>query len=234
MPFSTAAITDSPPNQNPTSLGGKLVNILVCPGEVFDELIGAPSQAANWRVPTLLVCLSGIALLLVIASQGGASDIFGSVAKPEQITLAQAQELAGLRPLISGLAICFSAFVGTFWSAFVLWFIGRVFLKTRFAYVKSLEVAGMASMILVLGTGITMLLIVASGNPGVHPALSFLAPGSGPRMHGFLYQMNCFHLWSTTVLAIGLSRLSGVSFKESAFWVFGYWVFARIALVLLG
>ena len=232
--MSTAAIADSTPRATPTSLGGKLVNIFVCPGDVFDELVGAPSQAANWRIPTLLVCLSGIVLLLVVASQGGTSEVFGPVVPTGQITLAQAQELAGLRPLISGLAICFSAFVGTFWSAFVLWFIGRVFLKTRFAYVKSLEVAGKASIILVLGSVITMLLIVASGNPGVHPALSFLAPGSGPRMHGFLDQMNFFHLWTTTVLAIGLSRLSGVSFKESAFWVFGYWVFTRMALVLLG
>jgi hypothetical protein len=45
--------------------------------------------------------------------------------------------------------------------------------------------------------------------------------------------LNFFHLWTTTVLAIGLSRLSGVTFKESAFWVFGYWLVARVALILL-
>jgi len=27
--------------------------------------------------------------------------------------------------------------------------------------------------------------------------------------------------------------LSGVSFKEAAFWVFGYWLIARIALIIL-
>jgi hypothetical protein len=41
-----------------------------------------------------------------------------------------------------------------------------------------------------------------------------------------------FHFWSAGVLAAGLSRLAGVSFKEAAFWVFGYWVFVRIAVVL--
>jgi hypothetical protein len=209
------------------------VNVFVCPGEVFDEIIGAPSQAANWRIPTLLVCLTGIVLLQVIAGHGDSSDVFGAVVKSAQITLAQAQELSGLRPLIAGLAICLSAFAGTFWSAFVLWFMGRVFLRTRFSYGKSLEVAGMASVILVLGTVITMLLIAASGNVQAHPALSFLAPAAGPQIHAFLEAMNFFHLWSTTVLAVGLSRLSGVSFKESAFWVFGYGIFARIALILL-
>ena len=38
----------------------KLLNVLVCPGDVFDEVVKADSQLANWRVPTLLVCLAGI------------------------------------------------------------------------------------------------------------------------------------------------------------------------------
>ena len=229
----SAASTDDSPETMQISLGTKLVNVFVCPGDVFDEIIGAPSRAANWRVPTLLVSLTGIALLLVIASQGGASDVFEAVAKGGQITLAQAQELAGLRPLISGLAICLSAFVGTFWSAFILWFMGRVFLKTRFAYAKALEVAGVASIILVLGTIVTALLVAVVGNPEARPALSLFVSRNSPRIHAFLEQMNFFHLWSTSVLAVGLARLSGVSFKESAFWVFGYWVFARVSLVLL-
>jgi len=229
----SAALTDDAPEAAPTSLGAKLLNVFVCPGEVFDEIIGAPSRAANWRVATLLVCLSGIVLLLVIASQGGAVDTLGPVAHSGQSALAQAQELAGLRPLISGLAICFSAFMGTFWSAFVIWFIGRVFLKTRFAYQKALEVAGLAAIILVLGTIVTALLVAVAGNPEARPALSLFVPPNSPRIHAFLAQMNFFHLWSTSILAIGLSRLAGVSFKESAFWVFGYWVFLRIALVLL-
>lgn len=45
--------------------------------------------------------------------------------------------------------------------------------------------------------------------------------------------LNFFHVWTTAVLAIGLARLSGVSFKESALWVFGYWFLARIAILIL-
>jgi hypothetical protein len=35
------------------------------------------------------------------------------------------------------------------------------------------------------------------------------------------------------VMAIGLSRLCNVTFKEGAFWVFGYWVATRIVLIIL-
>ena len=34
-------------------------------------------------------------------------------------------------------------------------------------------------------------------------------------------------------MAIGLSKLSGVSVKESAFWVFSYWFAIRIGLIIL-
>ena len=110
---------------------------------------------------------------------------------------------------------------------------GRVFLKTHFEFLKALEVAGLTSIILALGAVITTLLIAASGDAGARPALSLFAAKSSGRVHALLDAMNFFHLWTTTVLAIGLSRLSNVSFKESAFWVFGYWVFARIALIML-
>ena len=52
-------------------------------------------------------------------------------------------------------------------------------------------------------------------------------------MFSLLGIVDVFHIWTVTVLAIGLSRLTRVSLKESSFWVFGYWLFTRMALVLL-
>jgi hypothetical protein len=36
-----------------------MLHVLVCPGDVFDEVVGAAPALENWRVPTLLVCLTG-------------------------------------------------------------------------------------------------------------------------------------------------------------------------------
>jgi hypothetical protein len=227
------AIPDSPPALAPTTLGGKLLNNFVCPGDVFDEVLAAPSRATNWRVPTLLVCLTGIILLQVVAIYGERADALASSVQYRGITAAQAQELSGVWPLVSSLGVCLGAFAGVFWSAFVVWFIGRVFLKARFTFLKALEIVGLSSIILVLGVIVTALLIAARGDVAAHPALSLFASQSGRRIHGVLETLNFFHLWSTGVLAIGLSRLSGAALKEAAFWVFGYWILARIALILL-
>jgi hypothetical protein len=194
-----------------TSLLQKLSNLFVSPGEVFEEIAATPPRSVNWVVPTLLVCLAGT------------------------MSSVQSGEVATTQGMIAMLGLCASTLVGTFWSTFVLWFIGRVFLKTRFSYLKALEIVTLAGMILVLGTIVTGLLIAATGNADARPALSLFASNLAPtsRMRSALDLMNVFHLWTSFVLAIGLSKLSGVSFKESAFWILGYWILARVGILLL-
>jgi hypothetical protein len=209
----------------------KLLNILVCPGDVFDEVVGGAPALENWRVPTLLVCLAGIVQVLLSPGESSAAKLAGAAPLPA----AQALELAGVWPLVSSLAVCLAAWLGTIWSAFVLWFIGRVFLRVRFSFLKTLEVVGLCGIILVLGTIVTELLIGATGDATARPSLSLLAgsldPGRGLRH--VLDIFNFFHLWSAAVLAAALSKLAGVSFREAAFWVFGYWVVGRTALIVL-
>lgn len=196
---------------NERTLPVRLMFVFVSPGETFQRIASAPPNVANWVSSTILVAFAGIVLFKTIP------------------------ETEAARQWISALAGGLSAFVGVFWSALVLWFIGRVFLKTRFPFMKAVEIVALSGLVLALGTVVTALLISVSGDPTARPALSLFVDQSGTsaRVHAALDVMNLFHLWTTTLLAMGLSRLSGVSFKESAFWVFGYWFLARIALALL-
>jgi hypothetical protein len=221
-----ASLTLSSTTAISTSLRAKALNIFASPGEVFDEVGSAPPNLANWRVPTLLVCLMGMILQQVASIE--------LTAVPSALSLEHAQMLAGMRPLISMLSVCVAAIAGSLWSAFVLWLIGRWILKVRLSYLKTLEVVGLSGMILVLGMIVTALLISASGDTTARPSLTLLAGKLSPgKSRQFLDALNFFHLWATIVMAIGLSKLSKVSFKEAAFWVFGYWLFARLGLVLL-
>jgi hypothetical protein len=239
MTLMPAAQPNSPSAPASSSLGAKMLDMLVSPGDVFDEVLAAPPRLTNWLLPTLLVALTSLFLLRA------ANDETASVPSPSQAldapsqivnsTAAQAKPGSADWQRVSALATCTGAFAGTFWSAFLLWFIGRAFLRTRFSYMKAVEVVALTGSIVALGAIVTALLISASGNPAARPALSFFAPRlpSDDPARLVLDILNFFHLWTTTVLAIGLSRLSGVTFKESAFWVFGYWLVARVALILL-
>jgi hypothetical protein len=232
MTATTSSIPASP--VSPTSLREKLLSIFVSPTDVFDEVIASPPNLANWRVPTLLACLVTIISpqLANLPTQSSAS--IHHLAQSGAISAAQAQALAGAWPLLSALLVSVATFAGTCWSAFVLWLMGRIFLKVRFPYLKALEIVGLTGIISVLGSITTILLIAACG-PAARPAFSLFVPNMSPTrpFYQILDTLNFFHLWSTTVLAIGLSRLCIVTFKEAAFWVFGYWMVARIVLTVL-
>jgi hypothetical protein len=219
----------------PTSLGEKLLDLIACPGEVFEEVAAAAPTPVNWRLPTLLVCLTNAILLNTAPLKAQAASALQLMAQAPNILPADAVMASSNFQLIATLTACAAAFAGTFWSALVLWFMGRMVLKIRFSYWKSLEVAGLSASILVLGASFTALLMTLSDNVTARPALSLLLlkSHSNDRLRAFLETFNVFHLWTTALLAIGLSKLSATSFKESAFWVFGYWVLLRLLLSLL-
>jgi Yip1 domain len=233
MTAATIPIRASP--RSPTSLRQKLFNIFVSPSDVFDEVIASAPNLANWRIPTLFVCLATIISLQTGSFAVQSSDTIHHLTAAGTISAAQAQALAGAWPLLSALLVCLATFAGTCCSAFVLWFIGRAFLKVRFPYLKALEIVGLTGIISVLSSITTILLVAASGDPTTRLALSLLTTklNHTGSFYQILETLNLFHLWSTTVLAIGLSRLCNVTFNEAAFWVFGYWMLARIVLILL-
>ena len=233
----------TPPNSSAvpasSSLVAKLIDMFASPSEVFDEVVAAPPRFANWLVPTLLVALASLFLLHASSNESVSITTASQVVEVQSTTLdsaaVQAEPSSVDSQRLSALATCAGAFAGTFWSAFLLWFIGRAFLRTRFSYLKTVEVVALAGSIIALGAIVTALLIRISGDPATRPALSFFVRRlpSTDHVRLILDTFNFFHLWTITVLATGLSRLSGVSFKESAFWVFGYWFVARLALILL-
>jgi hypothetical protein len=211
-----------------------LFNLLVTPSVVFDEVTQRAYQTINWLVPTLLVCLAS-SLALTMTTKTGRADLLGQLFEAGTITESQATTLTTHWQTVSIGVTCLGAFVGTFWSALVIWFISTVFLKCRVPFGKALEVAGLTGTLLILGTVVTGLLAAATGDPSARPAVSLLLAKLDPAnpLRPASEVINVFHLWTAAVLAIGLSRLSGVSAKESGFWVFGYWIVARLGLVLL-
>ena len=216
----TEALSQTTESPATTSLAPKMLNIFVSPGEVFEELASQPPRLAIWLIPTMLVCLVATAFTQPAIS----AHQVGSAAPVS----ARAQ-LAGAADACAGV------FIGTFWSALVLWLIGRFILKTRFNFWKAVEVGALAGPILILSAVVTGLLATVSGNAHARPALSLLI-GSAvvkPAVYAILDALDLFRIWTSVVLAIGLSKLTGVSLKECAFWVFAYWLLGRILTVLL-
>ncbi len=246
-----------PPSATPpmpaTSLAGRLLNVFAAPGDVFAGIKATPSSVANWLVPVLIFAVIGtISVCIMFAQPAIQQTVRDQQVKAldkqvQQGKMTQAQEdqalqvmekFAGptLMAIFGSVGIVIYGFASIFGWALVLWLAGRWWFKTRFDYLKTLEVAGLSSLITALGMVISTLLAVILGRLYAGPSLALLVGDFDPtkRGHLLLGAVNGINLWHAGVLAVGLAKLSGTPTVKTATAVFGFWVLIELLLIGIG
>lgn len=245
------------PSQPPMSLAARLVNVFAVPGEVFDDAKAAKPATTNWLVPALLACVIGVVSALIMFSQPAIQQQLREqqekAMKPEldkqvaagKMTQAQADQAIEMMEKFTGptmmkifgsVGAVFVSFIRVFWWGLVLWLLGKMVLKVQFGYMKSVEIAGLASLIAVLGAIVSLLLIVNLGKLFSTPSLALTVGDFDLKNKGHLLlgTVNLFTLWQLAVMAIGLSRLASVPFARAMLPVFGFWIVWTLVLVFSG
>ena len=141
---------------------------------------------ANWLAPALIYIMVGVISAFVIFSQPAIiqqirdqqAKVMDQQVKAGKLTQAQADQALSVMDKFAGptmlkifgsVGAVFGSFVHVFWWAFVLWLMGLLFLKTKIPFLKTVEVAGLTTMILALGAVVTILLTVITGKLGMSP-----------------------------------------------------------------
>jgi hypothetical protein len=243
------------PPQPAISLAARLLNVFAIPGEVFACVRASRISIGNWLLPALLLVLAAVVTAFVVVSQPGFQrqirDFTERQAKAldEQVKAGKVKQpdadhaMAFTRAIttpsslksLCSLAAAAVAIVRVFWWGFILWLLGRAFLKVRFGYFKALEVAGLGLMINVLGAVVMLLLMVnlprLFSSPGLAFAMSdFDTSRQSPLLVGVA---NVFSIWLLGVLSVGLAKPAGVPFFRAAWFVFAAWAIQQ-SLFLLG
>lgn len=233
------------------SLGARLLNVFAIPGDVFEEINTSPVKTGNWLVPALIAAIIGALTAIIIFSQPAIlqkvreqqAQALDKQVKAGALTRAKADQLLvtmdkiltpTLIKVVGSVGATIGGFVRLFWLGLVLWLLGRWFLKAQFGYMKAVEIAGLASMISVLGMVVTMLLVINFGKLTSTPSLALAVSDfdTSNKKHLLLAAMNVFDFWMLGVLAAGLARLARVPFARAAFLMLGYWVIAGAVQIL--
>ncbi len=243
-------LPEAPPGE-PGPVWSRMVNVLAAPGEVFEEVRAMPPCAANWVLPMLLCALvSAVAMWIVYSQpalqqkQDEASAAFiqrmvekGKL-KPEQAAAMQASADQPKSSLKYSLGPSFGAGVvalaSPFWGGLLIWIVGSKVLKGGFSYSKAVEVAGLSTMVDVVGAIVRACLMLAfvSLYASASPVLlikdfDWLNP-----THMVLAMLDLFALWLCVVRAIGMAKLGGLSVGVSLGWMLSLWAF--FSLLILG
>jgi hypothetical protein len=224
------------------SLSGRLFNVFATPGDVFQEVKTARVSAANWLAPALiLIAVSWVSSWLIfsqdsikhqlseITDQAIQKQIEKTHMSEQQAEQSRAigEKWAGIMAKVAAVLVpVFGGFVTPFFWGLILWLVGAKVLKGDFPFMKAVEVVGLVNMVSVLDVIVRTLLIIGLGNLYAAPGLVLLVKDFDPQntVHGLLALVNLTTFWVLALRAIGLARLSSVSFTKAALWVFGIWV----------
>lgn len=235
----------------PMSLLARLLNIFAIPGEVFEDVRRAPVSIGNWLVPILLAAVIGATTASLIFSQPTvvpelrdkqikntnelvAAGKMTRADGDQMIKLVEWVTQPAVLKIASAIAAIAISIVRVFWWAFILWVLGIVFLKRRFSYLKAAEVAGLATLISVLGEIVMLLLTFGFGEHGGSAGLTMTELAAKQQMPVRLILANVFSVWLVGLMAAGLAHLAEVRFSRTFLLVLGYWILFQMGLALSG
>lgn len=246
------SLLDPPPNAEARprmSLAARLLNVFAVPGEVFNEIKTAPVSVSNWLVPAILAAIVGTISVLVVLSQPAVqkqlqekqSALLQKAAKSgnlsdqerraaERFTGPVAVRVFGIAGAVVG------SFINVFWWGFLLWFLGRLLLKVPLPFSKTLEVAGLSTMVNVVGGIVALLLITKLGGGETGSSLAVVVKDfdSARKGHAFGIATTIFAFWVVGVRSIGLARLADVPYLRAAWLVVACWMLEQSLLILTG
>jgi hypothetical protein len=230
------------------SLAARLLNVFAIPGEVFAVVKASRAAVGNWLLPVLLSVTVGVSSAVILLSQPTVrkqmreqqAKLMAKQVSAGKMTRAQADQTLALverfaLPIATASAVLFSV-VRVFWWALVLRLLARLFLKVPLAYAKMLEVAGLGTMISVLGA-IVALLLSLKFTGGSHAAgLGLVVSDFAATQQNsvVLGAAGVFSFWFIAVTSVGLARLGEVPFLRAAWLVFAFWFLQESFLGMLG
>ena len=208
----------------PRSLGRRILDTFVSPGELFSRLGPTPP----W-VDVLLIAaaLTTLAMALIPASvwMNMAHETIANM-EPKQRAAVTPETIANVSRITGPLGAFFVTFVTAFIVAGLLKLVFGVFMKGEATFAEYRSVVSHAALISALGTLVTLPVWIATGDITTQLSAGLLAPEL-PKgvLSSLLGALSVFGLWWMAVIAMGVSTVNRrISFGASAGIIFGIYL----------
>jgi hypothetical protein len=244
-------VSPSDTTTTPSTIGSRLIDIFVSPGEVFGDVKNAPKSTGNWLIPLILAIVVSIVTIFVVFSQPTIQQQMIDVQHNQMVKQVQTgkmtqQQMTQAESMIPKPGSLIWNIIGIFGAiivtiiiillvALVLWLIGKFVLKAPLKYGPMLEITGLSYMVMVLGSIISILTILALDSLYATPSLAILIKEFDVEnsIHKLLSYVNVFYLWFVALLGLGLAKLCNVSTMKGMIWTFGIFIVLTLAIAFV-
>jgi hypothetical protein len=216
-----------------------LTNVVVAPGDTFEEQRDKPARVSLWLLPILLGCFIGAILGALIVAQPAIAQQLKDMRERQmqkqvesgKITKEAAEQGSKMvegfmTPTLMTIFAVGGAVVESFARVFVcglfLWLVASLIYRTQLDFLKWVELSAMSYVVDILGGVVNKLLIIFKGNmlASLSPILFVAEPDSLNRNHLLLGTLELMSIWSLVVLAIGFARYVRKPTWSVCLWMF--------------
>ncbi len=244
-------------NQEPAaesgqSFGGRLLNVYASPSEAFDGISATPSKTKFWITPWLTLIVLGVVSFYLIYSNPVLKDqiaetqaraiqkrVDEGAMTQQQADMAQEQmeSMGGIIQIIGSIGIAIFMTVYFFGGALVFWLVGKLAFKSPEGYGTYLALYGTSAWIAVLGSIITMLMVLGLSSIFATPSAALAVYSQYDptnSVHRILTRLDVFAAWQAFVLGVGLAKITGKSTTTAIGYAMGLWVLWVLGMGYLG
>jgi hypothetical protein len=231
----------------------RATNVFMSPGELYTEVAQAPPQTTSWLLPFILSIVMALVITISLFNnptlrqqiydmqeKGMKKAVAeGKMTQEQADRASEAMESSGpvMFIAIGGTSAVFIVAAIYFGVALLLWLAGKFIMQMPGGYKKMLEVFGLASLVGVLGSIITLLLMNLMNSFYASPSAAVAVLDSFDvtnKSHRLLSSLNIFTLWETAIVGIGMSKVSNKSLGTGMGITFGLWAVWTVLSVLFG
>jgi magnesium-transporting ATPase (P-type) len=229
-----------------------LTEVFSSPGEMFQKVKNTAPAPKLWVIPLITSLLIGIVFSVVLftnetlkmelrETQSKAMQKLVDEGKMTQEQADQAESrmesMGTMFLIIAIITIIVFLAVYYFGGALFIWLADKTILKSTAGYGKHLELYGISSWIGVLGSIITIIMVIGLGTMKATPSAALAVLSSYDPMstlHKYLSALNVFSIWQTLVIGIGMSRFSDKPAGKSIAVAVILWIIWVLVSVNLG
>lgn len=235
------------------SFSDKVMNVFSAPGELFESVAKSEKQNSNWSIPLILTMIAGIIFVFIAFSQAPIQDQIREQTEKSlqkqvengKMTQEQADRAMSVNPAKPGsplfmvfgsVGVAFVTAAMLFGFALAFWLAGKWVFKASVSYSKVLEVVGLSMYVSVLGSIITLLLVVAMGSIYATPSLALAVSHFDPqnKMDKLLAAVNLTTFWYLAVVSVGLGKIFSVTTTKALVTVGVLWAVWTAITVFVG
>ncbi len=229
----------------------RMTDVFSAPGKLFSEVATAPVQSSSWAVPYILAMLIGLVSTYAILSNQTLREQAlepqrqamqervekGEMTQDQMDRATEMTESSSMVVIFGSVTALVMVTITIFGVPLILWIIVKLFLKSPVNYKKLLELYGLGSLIGILNALITLIMIYLFDSIRATPGGSLLLLSNFDYrnfLHMFIASLNIFTLWQTSVVGIGIAKVSNKSTGTGLVVSFGLWLVYVILTSLAG